>query len=101
MSDFVRGRGATQYLTKKELAELLRCSERTVDRLLETEGLPVIQLSKRRIIFSAASAERCLEGRVSGATAPSGRRRKPAASNQLQKSHYARTTGRAAKGKLP
>lgn len=69
MSDF--SLCGSQYLTKKELAEQWRCSERTIDRLLETEGLPVIQLSKRRIVFSAASAQRWLEGRVNGATAPS------------------------------
>jgi hypothetical protein len=71
MSDFALGGGATEFLTKRELAQRWRCSERTIDRLLETEGLPVIQLSKRRIVFSAASAQRWLEGRVSGATEPS------------------------------
>jgi predicted DNA-binding transcriptional regulator AlpA len=48
---------AKEFLTKRELAELCRCSERTVDRLLENgDAPPVTHLSSRRIIFHAPSA---------------------------------------------
>jgi phage terminase Nu1 subunit (DNA packaging protein) len=82
MSDFSLGGDATQYVTKRELSEYWRCSERTIDRLLETEGLPVIRLSKRRIIFQLASVQRWLEGRTSGTTEPTaGRKREKSEKN--------------------
>ena len=56
-----------EFLTKKELAELCRCSERTIDRLLEEgDAPPVTRLSPRRIIFPAASAREWLSRRTVG-----------------------------------
>ena len=50
-----------EFWTKKELAKLCRCSERTIDRLLEEgDAPPVTRLSARRIIFPVASARRWL-----------------------------------------
>jgi predicted DNA-binding transcriptional regulator AlpA len=41
-----------EFLTKKELAKLCRCSERTIDRLLgEGDAPPITRLSARRVIF--------------------------------------------------
>jgi predicted DNA-binding transcriptional regulator AlpA len=57
-----------EYLSKKELAKLCRCSERTIDRLIEVgEAPPITRLSARRIIFSAALAREWLSRRTSGA----------------------------------
>ena len=54
-----------EYLTKRELAKLCRCSERTIDRLLEQgDAPPVTRLSSRRIIFPAEPARRWLAGRT-------------------------------------
>jgi predicted DNA-binding transcriptional regulator AlpA len=56
---------ANEFLTLLELADWLRCSVRTVQRLMETgEGPPVIRLSERRIIFRLSDAQRWLEGRA-------------------------------------
>ena len=57
-----------EYLTKKELAKLCKCSERTIDRLLEGgDAPPFTRLSPRRIIFPATSARQWLAGRTVGA----------------------------------
>jgi len=54
-----------EFLTKRELARLCRCSERTIDRLLgEGDAPPVTRLSTRRIIFPAASARDWLTSRT-------------------------------------
>jgi predicted DNA-binding transcriptional regulator AlpA len=59
---------ANEFLTKKELAKLCRCSERTVDRLLENgDGPPLTHLAPRRIIFHAPSAREWLAKRTVGA----------------------------------
>lgn len=59
---------ANEFLTKRELARLCRCSERTLDRLLENgDAPPVTRLSTRRIIFPAASARKWLSSRTVGA----------------------------------
>jgi predicted DNA-binding transcriptional regulator AlpA len=56
-----------EFLTKRELARLCRCSERTIDRLLEEgDAPPVTRLSSRRIIFPAASARQWLSNRTVG-----------------------------------
>ena len=58
---------ANEFLTKRELAELCRCSERTIDRLLESgDAPPVTHLSSRRIIFHAPSAREWLSQRTAG-----------------------------------
>jgi predicted DNA-binding transcriptional regulator AlpA len=57
------------FLTKRELAQLCRCSERTIDRLLEQgDAPPVTRLSTRRIVFPATSACEWLLNRTVGAT---------------------------------
>jgi len=62
---------ANEFLTKRELAELCRCSERTLDRLLETgDAPPVTRLSSRRIIFHAPSAREWLSQRTVGKVRP-------------------------------
>jgi predicted DNA-binding transcriptional regulator AlpA len=54
-----------EFLTKAELAKLCRCSERTIDRLLEEgDAPPVTKLSTRRIIFPATSARNWLASRT-------------------------------------
>lgn len=56
-----------EFLTKRELAKLCRCSERTIDRLLEEgDGPPVTRVSAGRIIFPAASAREWLSHRTVG-----------------------------------
>jgi predicted DNA-binding transcriptional regulator AlpA len=56
---------ANEFLTKRELARLCRCSERTLDRLLEQgDAPPVTRLSARRIIFPATSARQWLASRT-------------------------------------
>jgi predicted DNA-binding transcriptional regulator AlpA len=57
----------TEHLTLTETAEWLRCSTRTLQRLLETgEGPPVIRLSQRRLIFRLSDVRQWVEGRTSG-----------------------------------
>src|SRR6516165_12515161 len=64
MSEAIRN---SEFLTKRELARLCRCSERTIDRLLEEgDAPPVTRLSTRRIIFPAASARQWLSNRTVG-----------------------------------
>lgn len=53
-----------ENLTLPEVAKYLRCSTRTVQRLVEVgEGPRPIQLSERRLIFRRADVERWLESR--------------------------------------
>ena len=65
------------HLTLDELAKWLRCSMRTVQRLLETgDGPPVIKLSERRLIFRRDAVTRWLDARTRGASVtPAPRRR--------------------------
>jgi predicted DNA-binding transcriptional regulator AlpA len=54
-----------EFLTKRELARLCRCSERTIDRLIEAgDAPPITRLSTRRIIFPTASARQWLAHRT-------------------------------------
>jgi predicted DNA-binding transcriptional regulator AlpA len=54
-----------EFLTKRELARLCRCSERTIDRLLEVgDAPPVTRLSTRRVIFPAEHAREWLSNRT-------------------------------------
>jgi len=54
----------TEYLKLPELALLMRCSARTIQRLLETgEGPPVIRISERRMIFRVGDVIEWLEKR--------------------------------------
>jgi hypothetical protein len=68
-----------EHLTLDETADWLRCSTRTLQRLLETgSGPPVIRISERRLIFRKADLHNWLTGRTRGSTGPSatGRRRR-------------------------
>lgn len=69
------------HLTLPELAEYLRCSRRTIERLLANgEGPPCARISKRRIIFPAHGVEAWLATRMQdhpGAPAPRRRGRPP------------------------
>jgi predicted DNA-binding transcriptional regulator AlpA len=57
-----------EHLTLVETAKWLRCSPRTLQRLLETgDGPPVVRLSERRLIFRLADVNRWVEGRTRGA----------------------------------
>jgi predicted DNA-binding transcriptional regulator AlpA len=59
----------TEHLTFNETAQWLRCSTRTLQRLLETgEGPPVIRLSERRLIFRVSDLQRWLATRTRGIT---------------------------------
>lgn len=59
----------TKILTKKEAAERLRVSDRTLDRICATDsGLRKIQLSPRRVGFLEREVESHIE-RCSGNTA--------------------------------
>jgi len=66
-----------EHLTLDETAEWLRCSTRTLQRLLETGiGPPVIRLSERRLIFRLADLRAWLAQRTRGAAeVPPPRRR--------------------------
>jgi predicted DNA-binding transcriptional regulator AlpA len=56
-----------EFLTKRELARLCRCSERTIDRLIEGgDAPPLTRLSTRRIIFPASAARQWLSNRTLG-----------------------------------
>jgi hypothetical protein len=71
---------APEHLTLDETAEWLRCSTRTVQRLLETgSGPPVVRLSERRLIFRLADLRLWLAGRTSGRSkiSPPHRRGRP------------------------
>jgi|SRR5580693_4961142 hypothetical protein len=57
----------SEHMTFNETAAWLRCSTRTLQRLLETGvGPPVIRISERRLIFRKADARDWLAGRTSG-----------------------------------
>ena len=59
--------GETDHLTLTELATWLRCSPRTLQRLLSVgDGPPVIRLSKRRLIFPRSGARSWVESRTRG-----------------------------------
>jgi hypothetical protein len=65
-----------EHLTFAEAAEWLRCSSRTLQRLLETgTGPPVIRLSERRLIFRLTDLRKWLAGRTHGAAELSAPRR--------------------------
>jgi predicted DNA-binding transcriptional regulator AlpA len=56
-----------EHLTLDETAEWLRCSTRTLQRLLETgSGPPVIRISERRLIFRVADLRTWLARRTTG-----------------------------------
>jgi hypothetical protein len=58
----------SEHLTLDETAEWLRCSTRTLQRLLETgRGPPVIRLSERRLIFRLTDLRAWLAKRTRGA----------------------------------
>ena len=58
----------SEHLTQAELARWLRCSTRTLQRLLSTgDGPPAIQLSTRRLIFPLSDARSWLATRTKGA----------------------------------
>jgi predicted DNA-binding transcriptional regulator AlpA len=71
----------SEHLTLDETAEWLRCSTRTLQRLLETgSGPPVVRLSERRLIFRLADLRTWLAQRTHGrATRQRGRPRKSSA----------------------
>jgi predicted DNA-binding transcriptional regulator AlpA len=59
----------SEHLTLDETAEWLRCSTRTLQRLLETgRGPPLIRISERRLIFRKADLRRWLAGQTTGGT---------------------------------
>jgi hypothetical protein len=59
----------SEHLTLDETAEWLRCSTRTLQRLLETgSGPPLIRISERRLIFRKADLRSWLAGRTTGGT---------------------------------
>jgi predicted DNA-binding transcriptional regulator AlpA len=61
------GSADDEYLTFPEVADWLRCSTRTVQRLLETgTGPPVIRLSERRLIFRKSDVRHWLARRTTG-----------------------------------
>jgi hypothetical protein len=67
----------SEHLTLDETAEWLRCSTRTLQRLLETgNGPPVIRLSERRLIFRVADLRSWLSERTTGRTEVTPRRRR-------------------------
>jgi Helix-turn-helix domain len=61
---------AVEHLTFNETADWLRCSTRTLRRLLETGGGPVIRLSERRLIFRLADLRHWLAERTAGRVEP-------------------------------
>jgi hypothetical protein len=55
----------SEHLTLSETADWLRCSIRTMQRLLETgSGPPAIRLSERRLIFRLSDLRSWLDGRT-------------------------------------
>ena len=57
----------SEHLTLDETAEWLRCSTRTLQRLLETgRGPPLIRISERRLIFRKADLRSWLAGQTTG-----------------------------------
>ena len=79
-----RHRTAREHLTLNEAAEWLRCSTRTLQRLLETgRGPPVIRLSERRLIFRIADLRQWLSGKSTGRPELSNSRRLGRSSKRL------------------
>jgi predicted DNA-binding transcriptional regulator AlpA len=78
-----------EYLTFAELAKWLRCSTRTLQRLLSTgDGPPVIRLSERRVIFPRSDARCWLASRTNGAVRadiPFRRRGRPPKLNKAER----------------
>jgi excisionase family DNA binding protein len=69
--------GRREYLTIDETARLLRCSVRTLQRLLEVgAGPPLIRISERRLIFPKADLRRWLEQRTIDRSGESSARRR-------------------------
>jgi Helix-turn-helix domain len=66
-----------EHVTLTEAAEWLRCSPRTLERLIaDGSGPPVIRLSERRLIFRVVDLRKWLAGRTRGAAElPASRRR--------------------------
>ena len=59
--------GVPEVLTLGEAAEWLRCSPRTLQRLLDSgEGPPVLRLSERRLVFRLEDLRGWLAGRITG-----------------------------------
>jgi len=68
-TDNVASTFAPEHLTFDDAAEWLRCSTRTLQRLVETgRGPPIIRLSQRRVIFRLADLRIWLAQRTRGAT---------------------------------
>jgi hypothetical protein len=73
-----------EYMTFNETALWLRCSTRTLQRLLETGvGPPVIRVSERRLIFREADVRDWLAGRTTGRKEIAPRRRRGRTSNAI------------------
>jgi predicted DNA-binding transcriptional regulator AlpA len=67
----------SEHLTLDETAEWLRCSTRTLQRLLETgSGPPAIRLSERRLIFRLADLRSWVAGRTTGSATETAPRRR-------------------------
>jgi hypothetical protein len=58
-----------EHVTLAEAADWLRCSPRTLERLIaDRTGPPVIRVSERRLIFRMVDLRKWLTGRTHGAT---------------------------------
>jgi len=67
-----------EHVTLTEAAEWLRCSPRTLERLIaDGSGPPVIRISERRLIFRVADLRKWLAGRTRGGPASRRRGRQP------------------------
>jgi Helix-turn-helix domain len=68
MTDDIRRRRTApepEHVTLTEAAEWLRCSTRTLERLIaDGSGPPVIRISERRLIFRVADLRKWLAGRT-------------------------------------
>jgi hypothetical protein len=66
-----------EHVTLAEAADWLRCSPRTLERLIaDGSGPPVIRISERRLIFRVADLRKWLSGRTRGAAELSQPRRR-------------------------
>jgi predicted DNA-binding transcriptional regulator AlpA len=85
-----------EHFTLTELAEWLRCSTRTVQRLIETgEGPPMIKLSDRRVIFRKADAQQWLARRTSANASVAKRKNAAQHSDQSGNAAHAHRRARA------
>src|SRR5262245_18731838 len=67
----------SEHLTLSEAAEWLRCSIRTIQRLLEAgNGPPAIRLSERRLICRVSDLRSWLDARTTGCTEIADHRRR-------------------------